>query len=169
MLYAKALAIAQELVTQFEPLCQRIEIAGSIRRQKPEPGDIEICAMPKLKPSGLFGDPVSVLEGFDYSKFGQIIKGGQRYIQLDLPEGIKLDLFLVLPPAQWGVIFALRTGPDSFSRKCVTQRCKGGMLPSYLRVEHGAVWEGETLVPTPDESDFFRVLELDWIPPQQRR
>jgi len=169
MEHAKALAIAQELVTQFAPFCQRIEIAGSIRRQKPEPGDIEICAMPHLQPGGLFGDPVSSLAGFDYGQLGQVIKGGQRYVQVALHQGINLDLFLVLPPAQWGVIFTLRTGPDRFSRKCVTQRCKGGTLPSYLRVEHGAVWEGETLVPTPDESDFFRVLELDWIPPQQRR
>ena len=169
MKHADALAIAQELVVQFTPYCQRIEIAGSVRRQKPDVKDIEICAMPRLELGGLFGDPISALAAFDYSQLGRVIKGGQRYVQIALHQQINLDLFLVLPPATWGVIFTLRTGPADFSTHCVTQRSKGGLLPSYLAVRDGVVWQNDQSVPTPEEADFFRVLELAWIPPHQRR
>lgn len=46
---------------------------------------------------------------------------------------------------------------------------QGVQLPSYLAVRDGVVWKNDQPVPTPEEVDFFRVLELDWIPPQQRR
>ena len=50
----KAKAIAEELKALLEPVCQRVEIAGSIRRQKPEVGDIELLVIPKH--GGLAGE-----------------------------------------------------------------------------------------------------------------
>ena len=42
MEYNKALEIAEKTKAQLAPYCERIEIAGSIRRKKPDVGDIEI-------------------------------------------------------------------------------------------------------------------------------
>jgi DNA polymerase/3'-5' exonuclease PolX len=39
--------IAEALVELLTPACQRIEIAGSIRRKKLYPNDIEVVAIPK--------------------------------------------------------------------------------------------------------------------------
>ena len=39
---------------------------------------------------------------------------------------LPLDLFAVTPPAQWGVIFTVRTGPGAFSTRLVTARRYGG-------------------------------------------
>lgn len=39
------LPIAQTLVERLRPFCQRIEIAGSLRRKRPMIGDIEIFAI----------------------------------------------------------------------------------------------------------------------------
>ena len=157
----------------LEPFCERIEIAGSVRRLKPDVHDIELCAIPKMQPGNtLFGDLVSALAAFDYGQLGHVIKGGQRYVQVALHEGINLDLFVVLPPAQWGVIFTLRTGPADFSTRCVTQRRKGGLLPSYLQVKDGTVRYASTgeVIPTPEEEDFFRVLGILPVdPPDKRR
>ena len=172
MLYKNALPLAQQLLELLHPECQRIEIAGSVRRQKPDVGDIELVAIPKMVPSGdLFGTPVSALSGYDFTRLGKVLKHGQRYVQIALHQQINLDLFLVLPPATWGVIFTLRTGPDTFSRSCVTPRSKRGLLPSYLQVKDGAVRHASTgeVIPTPEEKDFFRVLEMQWIPPDKRR
>lgn len=44
--YPIALAIAQRLKQRMNPHCLRVEIAGSVRRQKAEVGDIEIVAIP---------------------------------------------------------------------------------------------------------------------------
>ena len=43
----KAKAIAEELKSLLEPACEKMVIAGSIRRQKPEVGDIELLCIPR--------------------------------------------------------------------------------------------------------------------------
>jgi len=43
----KAKAIAEQIRVLLRPACNRIEIAGSIRRRKPEVGDIELLCIPK--------------------------------------------------------------------------------------------------------------------------
>lgn len=157
--------IARKYSDMLAPYCERIEIAGSIRRRKAEVGDIEIVAKP-LSTFDLFGSP----NGYhDLTLPLPAVKNGQRYKQYILPEGINLDLFIVLPPAQWGVIFALRTGGAEFSKKLVTQRRYGGYLPSNCFVKDGVIHliTGET-ISTPEESDFFNLCGLGWIQPEER-
>ena len=81
---------------------------------------------------------------------------------------LPLDLFAVTPPAQWGVILAIRTGPGAFSTRLVTQRRYGGGMPEGYRVRDGALWDGERLVETPEEADLFAALGLPWLPPERR-
>jgi DNA polymerase/3'-5' exonuclease PolX len=157
----KARAIAEEKVETLAPYCVRIEIAGSLRRgNKTEVGDIEIVAIPSD-----FADAMlpGLLPG---AKF---IKDGPRYKQIALPEGINLDLFLCRPPAQWGVLFTIRTGPAVFSNWIVTQKSRGGRLPSNCRVaEHNQLFRNGKPVPMPEEENFLRLLELEGIPPAER-
>ena len=44
--------MAGALVELLAPACKQIEIAGSVRRQKAKPNDIEIVAVPKLTDRG---------------------------------------------------------------------------------------------------------------------
>ena len=180
MEYQKAKAIADRLVFELAPYCERIEIAGSVRRGKPEVHDLEIVAIPKVTPQcDMFGNTVATTSAIEdplhrLTQAGaKLIKDGPRYKQIALLEGINLDLFLVLPPAQWGVILTIRTGPAEFSHWIVTQRKTGGALPSNCRVKDGAVLEGLTgegkIIPMPEESDFFAFLGLGWIEPGQRQ
>jgi DNA polymerase/3'-5' exonuclease PolX len=81
---------------------------------------------------------------------------------------IKLDLFIVLPPAQWGVLFAIRTGPADFSHWIVTKRSAGGRLPSNCRVRDGQVFRNGLPLPMPEEADFLRLLELEGLAPAER-
>lgn len=46
---ARALALAREFVEAVKPACERIEIAGSLRRCLPWIGDIEVLAVPRLR------------------------------------------------------------------------------------------------------------------------
>ena len=163
---------ADTVINTLAPFCERIEVAGSVRRQKAEVGDLEIVAIPKMIDTlNLFGDIVgaqSQLDLFNFELFGRVIKGGSRYKQIEMRVGINLDLFLVLLPAQWGVIFLIRTGSADFSRMMVTQKVKGGYLPSDCRVKDGAIWRGETMLSTPEESDFFNLCGMDVVPPEKR-
>ena len=51
-----------------------------------------------------------------------------------------VDLFQVVPPSEWGVIFAIRTGPGDFNRMLVTSRRWGGGCPLDRKVAGGRVW-----------------------------
>ena len=172
-----AYKIASRTLEQLAPFCDRAEIAGSIRRGKPEVKDIEIVAIPTLDTTALdlFGNPLPntyPLYGFLETIFSQRnrkIKGGLRYCQYALGEGINLDLFLVLPPSEWGVQFMLRTGPAEFSHWLVTLKRHGGALPSYLRCINGALYRGLHKISTPTEMDVFNVCGLDWIEPADRK
>ncbi|GAJ14573.1 unnamed protein product, partial [marine sediment metagenome] len=42
----QAQKIAEEVVKRLSPYCQRIQIAGSIRRQKPQVRDVDIVLIP---------------------------------------------------------------------------------------------------------------------------
>jgi len=172
----EAKAIADKWIRYLSPACSRIEIAGSIRRGKAEPKDIEIVCQPKiLTEPDLFdhATEINLLEMFFETNLFKVtgahfVKNGPRYKQLALVETIHLDLFIVLPPAQWGVQLLIRTGPADFSHWCVTQKRIGGGLPSYLKVKDGAVWHGSKKLEMPEESDFFKVLGMDCVEPKAR-
>jgi DNA polymerase/3'-5' exonuclease PolX len=165
----QAQELAQQIVESLKPCCQRIEIAGSIRRGKSEVGDIEIVAQPKFD-FDLFGAPTENhrLDGVDWTEYGSIIKNGHKFKQIDLYAGISLDLFIVTPPAQWGVLFLIRTGSADFSHRFVTSKQHGGLLPSCYRVKDGAIWKGDVMIPTPEEMDVFTLAGVKYIAPESR-
>jgi len=198
MKHADALMIAQGLVERLRPACTRIEIAGSIRRGKADVKDIEIVAIPDLTPlpppRPMFGQPRPQWHktALDKLVFELCLEGwmrpnmaGPKYkkLKIDLAhfgmkdEFVLLDLFLVTPPAEWGVQMVIRTGPADFSHWLVTRQSYGGAMPSLYRVQDGAVWLGareeknpdpSTKLSMPEEMDFFEFLGLGWIEPGER-
>lgn len=155
---------------KLSPYCERISIAGSVRRMKPEVHDIEIVAIPSINSEPTMFDEGRKREfpsGLFFS--WKAIKNGPRYKQFTLPEGINLDLFVVLHPAQWGVILAIRTGPADFSHWIVTPKYQGGPLPGDCRVQDGGVYRRGGLLTMPEEKDFLDFIGLGWIEPSERR
>lgn len=178
---SEARAFAEEWVALFrrDGDCKRVEIAGSIRRQKPEVKDIEIVAEPYLR-TDLFGAPLDESSKLDLmiEKFvqlgmlkkritsaGNVQAYGPKYKALALANDVPLDLFIVRPPAQWGAVFAIRTGPGDYSKYLVTA-CQGmGLRCSEGRLVYP---DGGTFA-TPTEEDFFRGCGVPWVPPEQRK
>ncbi len=95
----------------------------------------------------------------------------------------KLDVFNVSPPAQWGSIFLIRTGDADFSHWIVQQGYKRGIhqLQGHLEQigdEHGPLMQPlggvvpsnarRTIIPTPEEKDYFTVMGLPYIEPRER-
>ncbi len=191
MNHADALRIAESCVERFRPACVRIEIKGSICRGKAEPKDIEILAVPDLtvpaRAKVEFGKPiprvyktrlVEIIAEMVDEKICHLRAGGDKYKKLWLlKELIQVDLFLVTPPAEWGVLSVIRTGPSDFSHWMVTRKSIGGALPDELIVEDGAVGKRvktdkgdkrEGVISTPEERDFFRLCGMEWIEPSER-
>jgi DNA polymerase/3'-5' exonuclease PolX len=180
---AEARESAGEVIDLLAPWCERIEIAGSIRRGRPDIGDIEIVCRPILQESlDLFGAIVverrNMLDEWVAELLADGVFGhrpdknghnavGERYKRLTY-DGIPLDLFSVLEPAQWGVIFAIRTGSSGFSHRLVTPISQGGWMPPTMNVKDGALWKNGNPIPVPEEVDLFAALGRDFVDPKDR-
>ncbi len=175
------LPIAERISAWLAPHCRRIEIAGSIRRQCPIIGDIEIVAIP-TPAYDMYNAPTGKTEvdrALEWSQYS-MTKNGPRYKQFVIgqDEGIsyQVDLFLATPE-NWGLILLLRTGPEDFSRRVVTSVEHGGMKPERYMVAGGSVWEKhihrgtpiETIIGAEEELEIFRLWGMDWIAPEDRR
>ena len=179
MRLSEADAVAAVVVAQLEPHCERIKIAGSIRRRRPEVGDIEVVAIARPYDVGLFESGLAkVVNRWPKVKgeLGPNCRYTQRLVPLVPPlhellgpslgkvGDVKLDLFFASPD-NWGLIFAIRTGSADFSHKVLARgwrrmgyTSKGGMLHSPL-FDSPAIRE---------EEDLFRLIQMPWVPPEKR-
>jgi DNA polymerase/3'-5' exonuclease PolX len=169
--------LANQVVQLLKPACIRLEIAGSIRRQKPaDIGDIEIVAISKIQ-LGLFQSIKDINQPILHTYLDSLLglsivkldEWGPKYRKFTLLEhqDVPVDLFIVTPE-QWGYTLAIRTGPASLSKKLVTYRTKRGYLPGHLTVKNSQLWTENGPVPTPEEEHFFQALELPWLDPERR-
>lgn len=189
MKHADVLVIAEWLKEYLLPHCKRIEIVGSVRRGKADVHDMELLAVPlDVHPPIEFGrkniDKTFLDQYLRYlvdDATLRLVKGGDKYKQfvflrweefaIDAPlSDFHFDLFIVTPPAEWGVQSVIRTGPSDFSHWMVTKRLLGGALPDTLYVKDGAVWDGKdgSKYNTPEEEDFFQLCGMEWIEPGGR-
>lgn len=166
---AVAKDIAGQLLEQMTPHCKRVEVAGSIRRCRPEIGDIEIVAIPTVELYDLLDAWLSsgVIRHRDPRCWGARLRSF-RVSAKGLDESVQVDLFLQPDPATWGVNLLLRTGSAEFSRKMVTKRSAGGFMPEGYQVRDARVWAGVKLLDTPEEADIFALWGMDYVLPPQR-
>ena len=161
MEYAQALQIAEKYLSELRPHCDRIEIAGSIRRKKPQVKDIELVAIPKpYQAAGLFVDGIATVVNQ-----WQKIKGELpcKYTQRILPEGIALDLFFPVH-SNFGLIYLLRTGSKDFNQNTILTRLKG----NGYKMEGGNLWYAGRIIPTPEEADVFLRAGMAFVEPENR-
>jgi DNA polymerase/3'-5' exonuclease PolX len=166
MKHAEALVIAEEAMHALHPSCERILIAGSVRRLKPEVKDVELVAIPRQVPSGLFGDALEVDPGFiaavnQWPK----VKGEPtgRYTQRLLSGDFKLDLFIA-DPENWGLILAIRTGSAQFSHEVLARTW---VQQGYTSVKGRLTRDGQ-VIPVREERDLWALLGLPWVEPWAR-
>lgn len=201
---AHAEELADDVVALLRPYCDRIAVAGSIRRRKPLVKDIEIVAIP-----GMVRQPVDLFET-EFSETDVLHAACNRYLadstfaqrldvngrprwgkrtKLMLYQDVAVDLFTVLPPASWGVIYLIRSGPAEFNQRIVTAKSIGGAMPNYMLMRDGVLYrhiQGADLpvdkearrnypagwlveVPTPTEESFFDAIGMDWVDPEARQ
>lgn len=185
----QARLIAQAFIDEMAPFCERIEVAGSIRREKPDVKDIEIVAVPLYGEvetgASLFGNtveqmnllytcwamPAEVNGELQWIKTGtsemvpwQPNPDGKYWRGLiDAPgEQIKLDLFLCTP-ANWGAIFLIRTGSQEFSQAVAAhaQRIERNFAKGFLTMSG-------LPVDTFEEEKVFELLGLHYVEPAAR-
>lgn len=171
--YALMNDLATKLARRLMPACQRVEIAGSIRRCKPMIGDIELVLIPKHV-TNLFGEPTGVTEVdlLLQSWPIQIIKNGQKYKQIVFTGNsgtpYTVDLFIQPDPKTWGVNYLIRTGSSDFSHRMVTRHTQGGWMPDQYTVRDARVWCNGAALDTPSEESVFDLWRMDFVEPEDR-
>lgn len=182
---AQAEPIAEYLISILAPVCERVEVVGSLRRRRIHIHDIELLLIPnwgKGEQVGLFPEDAPTIN-LALELLNQMVERGDmskrlnsrgiptwgprmQYAQLG---SVPIDIFQVPDPQCWGVLQAIRTGPAEFSRSLVTHRRFGGKLPNDHYVRDGRVWAGNELLSTPTEDDFFRLCGYESAPDPQDR
>lgn len=191
---SKATHVANALVETLAPHCQRVLIAGSIRRSKSEVKDVELVVLPKFV-NGVGGDlfnpqPEQIVSA-DFVRavkaLGPAVKGQPtgRYTQILLPasaiqESIVLDLFIPAPNDYWRQ-FAIRTGSAEYAARKIAGGWKAiGWCGSDVGLRKIEDCEPKTsgwkcinpkaeLPPAwNSEEEFFAWLQIPWIQPRSR-
>ena len=133
----KAREIAEELKSLLEPGCARIEIAGSIRRRKPFPNDIELLVIPKYDGlADMLDREIQTLlfEGvLDYrlNKLGRRVYGNKNKLMVHVPSGIGVDIFSTDEQC-WAVSLVVRTGGERTNKQIAMAAInKGWHLQAY--------------------------------------
>ena len=157
MTIQEAKKIAEKYLYLLEPYCSRIEIAGSIRREKPQVKDIEIVCIVDQNKMSFFCDVVNQLEKVKGEPTG-------KYTQRILPEGITLDLFFA-DKENWGLIFAIRTGSAEFSHKVLAY----GWVKHGYKSEGGYLYRNGKKVPVWEEEQLFNLIGERYLEPYLRK
>jgi len=166
----RAKAIAEKIKAVLESSCERIVIAGSIRRQKPEVGDIELLIIPK------YIDGVDMLDtkiqtmihfemlGYRLNKRGSKVYGPKNKLLVHLPSGFGVDVFSTTAEC-WPVALFVRTGGKITNKRIATAAIrKGWQFHAYGR--GFTTPDGEIVCHS--EHEIFKVVGLPCKEPWER-
>ena len=159
----EATQIATELVDKLRPLCDRVEVAGSIRRGRANVKDIDIVAIPneeKIMAAGYFGRQhlVGALSQPGNIKNGQAIAS---FVYND----INVDIYWA-SHSTWGTLLLIRTGSKEHNIKlCTLAKSRGWQLKAS---GEGLFDAYQRRISCNDEEGFFKALGLPFLPPGER-
>ncbi len=129
--------------------------AGSLRRMKETVGDIDYIVAAS--------DPGPVMEFFvKMPEVQEVIGRGPAKAFVRLAGGLDADL-LVVPEESWGSALQYFTGSKEHSVELRKMAIAKG-----LRLNEWGVFKGEKRIAGKIEQDVYRVLGLQWVPPEMR-
>lgn len=157
--YARMKRIADSIEVSISKHVKRLLLVGSLGRREGYAEDIDILV-----------EPVSTnsIEGIRavLKDIGEWKKGADRQMTVKnvFHSGVQLDLFLCHPPAQWGVLTAVRLNPIPlviYGKQVIDDKgyIRGG---GTIHDEHG----DELHLPT--EREWFDLIDIPFSFPEKR-
>lgn len=139
---AAAMVVAERLFSLLLPACERVAIAGSLRRGKPDVGDVEMLFIPRVEsranPADLFAEmQVDLAEGVieEWLSAGVLTKrlsvdgraswGRKNKLAVHVETGIPVDLFAATRENWWNYLVC-RTGPAESNMQIAGEALKRG-------------------------------------------
>lgn len=167
----RAQKFAEKIVGELSPFCDRIEVAGSIRRGRPACGDIDLVCLPKNE------DALDGLRARARKSNPWTIEDGKHQLMLILetPAGpVQLDLFFARhpelhmfgqEPGTWGTILLSRTGSAHHNLWLIERAKRLGLRWNpYCGVFNAR----GVCVASESEEQIFAALEVEPIRPEDR-
>lgn len=180
---APAAQLAAKIAADLAPVCERVEVAGSVRRGCELVDRLDLVAIPKFSRSLLPDVPgVSLLDMHLVALCGQgrfmrasaapvdQLTEKEFYVGSMLKQGVWFSVTITATDAAaWPVVLAIKTGPAEFAEKLRTFHRSGGYLPGHWAMRDGwRVYAGEQPVTFEDEKDFIEQICGQWIEPEKR-
>lgn len=177
--HAEAFALALEIQAALDPFCYKTVIAGSLRRNRPDVGDIELLFIPRteMRQAGLFD-----LEPFDLaneeldrwllagtitkrpSVDGRFTYGPKNKLCIH-SSGIPIDFFSTTIE-NWHVSLVIRTGGKATNLKLTNGAIsKGAHLNAY---GSGVTLQNQKIIPATSERHVFELCGVPYQEPEFR-
>jgi len=166
----EARRISASVCKHLAPYCEKIEVAGGIRRGNTKDlTTIDLVAISKMdmqpdifmqmQPAGrniLFRH---IRKAHDVQEGG---KDGQKQVTFQVLDSVAVRVSLATPET-YGYILALKTGPPGLSRALVIKLMKAGYEP-----EGGRLLRDRKMVPVPIEQTVFAMAGVRYVTPAMR-
>ena len=166
----KAKNIAEEIGERLSPGCERLVVAGSIRRRKPYPGDIEILAIPKYDGLADMLDreiQTLVMEGIldcRLNKLGRRVYGPKNKLVVHVPSGIGVDIFSTTDEC-WAVSLVVRTGGEKTNKRIAVAALRKGW---HFRAYGDGYDTPKGRLHCASEREVFEAVDLSYLEPWER-
>ena len=153
----EATTIADKVKESLSPYCEKLEIAGSIRRRKPVVHDIDIVLI--VKPGA------DLILSSIIARMGRMDLNGDKLKRLWHEDNIAIDIYFATP-ATWATLLLIRTGSKENNIRLATiakrQRWHLKANGDGLFNEHGERIAGDT------EQSIYQALGIPYQEPWQR-
>jgi DNA polymerase/3'-5' exonuclease PolX len=180
----KALKVADEIYKLLLPYCERLKVAGSLRRGLSHVSDIEFLAIPQYYkiPVTLFGDETKVdLVDEQLNKWitaGYISKrlsvrdtecwGPFNKLAVHTDSGIPVDFFSTSPEKWWNALVVRTGGKRSNLALTMAANKKGYSFEAYGSGFH-KLTDHSKRVEMGSEKEIFDFVGLPYWPPNRRK
>lgn len=160
---------ADRLVEWLRPISDRVEVAGSIRRRRPEPGDIDLVVIPKIEiEKDIFGAPLKPvnltwreIDRRATADGWKVLRAGSEIVSWT-HAGVQVDLWFTVPE-YWGTVLLCKTGSKEHNIWLANYAiAQGGKWhPGHgLYLNHRRVSETEEAI--------YAALKVPYLPPERR-
>ena len=158
--------LADKIKHQLAPMCERIEIAGSIRRGREHVNDVDLVILPRP------GEIAAIKMRCE--RRCQVVANGEQNYIVRMPDGFQLDIFFARPsvkdllqtvPGNFGTLLLCRTGSREHNIFLVERAKSRGFSWNPYR---GVLDADGYVIASETEEEIFDMLALDFVPPANR-
>lgn len=166
--------LAAQICGLLANVCDKMAVAGSIRRRKSAIHDIDLIAIPKFAkgtPQALFdtGEQISQLtqrlRELDSTGKIRLLQQGDKAVRFEfLPDPVTVDLYIASLQT-WPTLLLIRTGSREHNISMCTRAKSLGM---QLKADGSGLFRGDKMVAFESERSIFEALGMQFLPPERR-